>query len=565
MYIITLKKIYMKNKFFKIPLFGIISSLIVVSCQKQIDSAYLNPNAAVVEPIESILPGVIGGFTAFYSANGTGFGVQADDILLGRYIQYWGSQTNKENYGMMGGTSGSDNTGAIWGSVYYAGGQNINKIIQWGTEQQKWEYVGVAWAIRAWGWLTLTNQYGDAILKQAFNTSLQQFLYDPQPDFYDSTRAICFRALNFLSRTDGNVSAANLAKGDAYFFKGDVNKWKKFVYGILARSYNDLSNKDIYKSKNYGDSVIKYCNLAMTSNDDNAMATYQGGNISAVNNYFGPFRGNVGTIRQGAYIANLMSGRNDSAFTGVMDPRAPYMLRENANGEYRGFNPWNGTSGLSTADYPQNFWGYTADPTATTAPKVDNSRYIFQNTSPWPMMTASEMQFIKAEAAFHKGDQATAVAAYVNGISLNFDMLTSTYNTNIPNAMQITAASKATYLANPQIVPVSDASLTLSQIMLQKYIALYGWGTHQTWVDMRKYHYIDIDPSTAGSPTGIHQVYASFAPPSGDNLIATNNGKFVYRCRPRYNSEYLYNVPELTRLGALNPDYNTYEMWFSQK
>jgi hypothetical protein len=140
-----------------------------------------------------------------------------------------------------------------------------------------------------------------------------------------------------------------------------------------------------------------------------------------------------------------------------------------------------------------------------------------------------------------------------------------TYNTNIPQAMQITAASKAAYLANPAVVPVNDGLLTLSQIMLQKYIALYGWGTHQTWVDMRKYHYIDVDPSTAGSPTGIHQVYASFAPPSGDNLIATNNGKFVYRCRPRYNSEYLYNVPELTRLGALNPDYNTYEMWFSQK
>jgi hypothetical protein len=35
--------------------------------------------------------------------------------------------------------------------------------------------------------------------------------------------------------------------------------------------------------------------------------------------------------------------------------------------------------------------------------------------------------------------------------------------------------------------------------------------------------------------------------------------------RPRYNSEYLYDVPELTRIGALAADYNTLEMWFSQK
>ncbi|MFX8856421.1 hypothetical protein ABTM81_19440, partial [Acinetobacter baumannii] len=65
-----------------------------------------------------------------------------------------------------------------------------------------------------------------------------------------------------MSRTDGAVSQANLALGDAYFYNGDVNKWKKFVYGVLARSYAYLSNKSTYQP----DSVIKYTQLAMTSN-----------------------------------------------------------------------------------------------------------------------------------------------------------------------------------------------------------------------------------------------------------------------------------------------------------
>src|SRR6266498_707885 len=149
----------MRNKFFKSVIFiGIISMVVGVSCKKKIDDAYLNPNAAVTEPVETILSGVIGSFTAFFSSAGTGYGVQADGILLGRYIQYWGSQTNGELYGQMGsplGTS-SDNTGSIWAAVYYGQGQNVNKIIQWGTEQEKWDYVGVACAIRAWGWLELT-------------------------------------------------------------------------------------------------------------------------------------------------------------------------------------------------------------------------------------------------------------------------------------------------------------------------------------------------------------------------------------------------------------------------
>ncbi|MEO7766293.1 MAG: SusD/RagB family nutrient-binding outer membrane lipoprotein [Ferruginibacter sp.] len=553
----------MQSKNFKSLIFFAAVGIIIsaISCKKKIDDAYLNPNAAVVEPIETILSGVIGSFTAFFSSAGSGYGVQADGILFGRYIQYWGSQTNGELYGQMGGPVGtnSDNTGQLWAAVYYGQGQNVNKIIQWGTEQEKWDYVGVAYAIRAWGWLELTNIYGDAILKEAFNTNLSQFHYDKQEEFYDSSRAICFRALEFLNRTDGKVSQANLAIGDAFFYNGDVNKWKKFVYGILARSYINLGNKALFATNHYADSAIKYANLAMTSNADNASVKVKGGLTSAVNNYFGPFRGNIGAIRQASYIADLMSGNNADAFTGVSDPRRWYMLRENLNGTFKGFTPWLGSTGLSTNDYPKNFWGHPT-PTTTAASNPDSSRYLYQNTSPWPMMTASEMQFVVAEAAYRKGDNATALTAYKNAISLNFDMLTTTYPQNIPTAVIITPAVKDAYLINTAVVPPTPGELTLTHIMLQKYIALYGWGVQQTWTDMRKFHYVDPDPVTG------KQVYANFTPPSGVNLIATNNGKLVNRARPRYNSEYLYDVPELTRIGAYqNLDYITYEMWFSQK
>ncbi|MFN2437690.1 MAG: SusD/RagB family nutrient-binding outer membrane lipoprotein, partial [Chitinophagaceae bacterium] len=386
-----------------------------------------------------------------------------------------------------------------------------------------------------------------------------------QPEVYEYVKKLCFEAIENLNKTGDNVSQANLAKGDQYFYNGDVAKWKKFVYGILARYYNHQSNKANYKP----DSVIYYANLSITTNADNAMVKFAGGPLSATNNFFGPFRGNLSlvsqteprSIRQGAYIANLESGLN-SAFPGVQDPRAIYILRTNANGTFKGLTPNKGQTALAANDRPENFWG-VAQTTAVnnTAPSSDaNARFIFRNTAPFPIMTASEIQFMKAEAAFRKNDKATALAAYREGISLHFDMLTSTFNVNIPAGTEITAASKAAYLNNPIIVPTTATDLTLNKIMLQKYIAMFGHGVLETWVDMRRYHYNqDKDPETGVS------VYTDFEPPSGTDLFPDNSGKLVYRVRPRFNSEYVWNIKELERIGGTKLDYHTLENWFSQK
>lgn len=182
---------------------------------------------------------------------------------------------------------------------------------------------------------------------------------------------------------------------------------------------------------------------------------------------------------------------------------------------------------------------------------------FFKNGAPFPIITASEIKFMLAEAYLRKGDANAARAAYIDGISLNFDMLTNDFNAGVPADKVITPAMKSAFLADPVVVPTA-ANLSLSHIMLQKYIALYGFGMMETWVDMRRFHYVDQDPKGG-------QVYADLVMPTGIDLFINNSGKYTYRARPRYNSEYLYNVAELTRLGALALDYNTMEQWFSLK
>lgn len=543
----------MKQTIFKISF--LVSAIVMLgSCSKKIDDAFLNPNATTRVPVETLLPGIIGNMVGSSSAQGSSYGTAYDGLYIGRYVNFWATNSTNYQYDRLSGATGaSDLFGSVWAMHYYGMGQNLGRMIDWAAEEEKWDYVGVGHAIRAWSWYTLTTSYGEAILKQAFDPSRLVFDYDSQEEMFDEVRRQCHLALVNLNRTDGAVSQTNLALGDQYFNGGDVNKWKKFVYAVLARSFH-LTNKANYTT-DMADSVIAYTALAITSNADNAVAKFANSGISGTSNFYGQLRNNAGLLRQTRFIADLISGAG-SMFNGVFDPRAPYIIRENTNGTYKGVRLVKGTDGLAVNDQPRNFWGGIFSSTSTAS---TDGRYIFQNGAPYPIITASEVAFMRAEAFWYKGDKASALTAYTNGINLSFDMLTGTpeYQNVIPPALQMTPAAKAAYLASSTIVPTAN-NLTLSHIMLQKYISQYGFGMQITWVDLRRYHYTDLDPVTG------NQVYADFTLPTGSDLYPNNNGKWPYRCRPRYNSEFLYNIVALDLVGGRELDYHTKEQWFSK-
>jgi hypothetical protein len=546
----------MKHNFLKsLTIPALAAIFFATGCTKKIDDAFANPNAQTKQPVEQLLPGIISNMAIQHSANGTLYGPQNDGLYFGRYVQFWATNGTGNQYDQMGDNfiNRSDVLGSIWAMHYYGMGANISRIIEWGTEEKKWDYVGVAQAVRAWGWMTLTDVHDDVILREAFRPEQLVFKYDPQPDVYEEVKRLCHAALANLSKTGDGVNPANLVISDRYGNGGDINKWKRFTYGVLARTFNRVTNKSIYQP----DSVIFYANLAIQNNSENTNITWSNAGGNGTYSYWSPYRGNIGVLRQSKFIADLMSGLNGQFPTGNVDPRAPYIIRENPNGTYKGIRPNKGSDLLTSVnDRPDNFWGDAFSITA--APGSDNAaRYIFKNAPIFPIMTAAEIQFLKAEAMLRKGDKAGAQAAYKKGIELNFQELRTNYEVSVPAARRMTDAQRDAYLNNSSVVPAA-ADLTLSHIMMQKYISMYGWGVTEVWVDMRRYHYTDLDAATG------QQVYRDFAPPTGIDLYTNNLGKWIYRVRPRYNSEYLYNVDELNRLGAFAPDYITKECWFSK-
>ena len=530
----------------------------ISSCSKKIDEAYANPNADVRVPVDKLLPGII----SCMAGNSAGHGPLNDIRFVGKFVQYFLFCNSAGEWDQMGNRPGTDNAASMWRIHFYDIGQNCNNMIKWALEEGKPDYAGIGKAIFAWSWLVLSDYHGEVIKpSEAFNTGALTFSYGTQDEVYAYVRQLCYESLDLLNSATPD---ATLSTADQYFYGGSLDKWKKFVYGILARSYHHLTNKGNYLT-DYADSVVYYCDKSINDNNDNALVKFAATGISGNSNFFGPLRGNLAStgiatetaIRQSAYIANLMSGLN-AAFPGVTDPRAIYMLRLNTNGTFKGLSPNKGQTIITANDRPESFWGISqAAGVNNTAPGSDaNCRYLFTNSSPFPVMTASEIQFIKAEALFRKGDKPGALAAYKKGIEQNFDMLMNTYSTNVPPGSLLTTTIRNNFVNDPNVVP-SAANLTLTHIMMQKYISLYIHGTFETWVDMRRYHYTDLDPQTG------QQVYRDFAPPSGTDLYPNNGGRLIYRLRPRFNSEYVWNLNELNRIGASALNYHTKEQWFS--
>lgn len=496
-------------------------------------------------------------------------GLQFDGRYASRYVQNFGvsdagRSAAETNWDRMGFASGVDNNGDIWRQAYFGLGQNLNYIITVGTRNGQYDHVGAAYALHALMFQYTTDYHGEIIFSEAFKEQAF-FKFDDQESVYRGIDSLCQLALQFLTRTDGSTSAIKLAKGD-YTYGGDVSKWIKFTYGIRARNWHHQTNKPGYNA----DSVIAFCDKSLASTADDFLIPFDAVKNDDAN-FFGPFRDNLTFLRQSNYIVRLLDGTLLAGSRGGvnLDPRIKHMLSMSqdstgtGNGGYRGVDPGLGDPNLTTA-FPRrrvaSLWADSiyANPSASTFGTF--RKYLFGDRVVMPVMTSSEIQFIKAEAAFRSNKKATALAAYTQGINQHFDFINRTGfpRANLPlfNTNPIPAAERTAYLASNN-VKKTEATLTLADIMLQKYIALWGWGFFETWVDLRRYHYLDIDPATG------QQVYLGFALPG--TIAAENLGKPVYRVRPRFNSEYVWNIEELRRIGALNSDYHTYEPWFSRQ
>jgi hypothetical protein len=529
------------------------------SCKKYLD-INSDPSSPQIPSLASLFPPT----TAIMSITMCG-----DGRISGMYTQNFGSTNTNDNYESHGGNANTAGTGnSAWRNFYQLQGPALNLIIRQGIIDEQWDYVGAAIAVRAWGLQNATDIFSDLPYYQAWEENRVFFKYDRQEALYVAVDSLCRKSIEYLSRTDGKVSQPIMARGDIVY-GGNRDKWKRFVYGLLARNWHHLTNKGNYNA----DSVISFVDKSMLNNSDNFLITHAASKNDD-NNYWSPSRDNLSTRRQSKFIVQLLDGTNFTGNTapGNRDVRLSKMLSASPdtstttanyptlNGGYRFIVPLAGfvagASGASFRQAPSTLYGDSIIlNTFVNNFTARAGKYLFQSTTNFPIMTYFEMQFIKAEAAFRKGDLTTALAAYKNGIGAHIDFVNSS-NTTANAVSQISSTDKNNFLISHPSIKQTPATLTLTDIMLQKYIADFGWNFNESWCDMRRYHYYDIDPATNAT---VYRGYAVPAPYSSNNF----GPKPAYRSYP-WNTENSFNLEEWRKIGAANIDYHTYEMWFSK-
>jgi len=348
----------------------------------------------------------------------------------------------------------------LWSAAYLSGMPNYDDIIRRADAAGAPQYAGIARLMMALTLMQSTDIWGDLPYSEAFQgTANVSPHYDKMQDIYNSTLLdLLNKAIDNLNQPIPTLASLKVGTTDL-IYAGDITKWKKAAYAARARYYLHLSPKvaadralAIADADLAFDDATGAGDLQLFYNTTQRNPWFTGiSNASATSRY----------ARPSAFLVNLMNGDLTTGnYPGLPDPRLPKIVDNGGKPTYVG-RP------IGTQDTEQGANLTNVDITANT--------YYGQSTSPIPVITYAEVQFIKAEAYFNSGVKDKAYTAYMNGIKGNMMKLGVATN-------DITV-----YTTNPLVSKGGFANLTLSDIMLQKYIALFL--QMETWTDMRRYKY----------------------------------------------------------------------------
>ena len=389
---------------------------------------------------------------------------------------------------------------------------NVPDMIAKAEADENWQYAGAGYLIKAYGFMAMTDLYGEMPYTQA--------AAEPATPEYDTGKTIylgCFetidKAIEMLEKgRSQDPNLPTLAAGD-WWNKGDLNKWIKLAYMLKARWINKLNKKGAgsYKDGKYdADEILRCLDKAMQSNADNTIVNHTDAN--------GPTHDNLGWDEpvdysplfsvcgmNAGYMVTKMLYDNLTNFAGngVEDPRADHIIPwayspskdANSRTDVKWVGNWRRSLGVDMAseinsqggplramfNTGTNSWyidtkndarkgdtvyvectsdckGYFANPSILYCragsgmfQSAESGTFYTRVSSPTYIGTYAECCFIKAETLFKKGDKAGAYAAYRAGVKASCELMNE--------KLRAWIAEDASLADCPSFTPMTDEAI----------------------------------------------------------------------------------------------------------
>jgi len=227
-------------------------------------------------------------------------------------------------------------------------------------------------------------------------------------------------------------------------------------------------------------------------------------------------------------------------------------------------------SGLTgVAGQPENDVNWYASAAAYNAGVIcGTGSFQVRANSDYEVMTYHELCFIKAEVLFRQGDKSGALTAYKAGIKAHMDMMQTKLTeweasgACNPDMLPMDAAAMTSYLSSAAVAQ-SAAQLTMSDIMLQKYVAM-GCSI-ENYNDMRRFNFSAgnikdfgvVYPGYNRSPLFAGQAQLTGSSPSDPTY-------WIRRWRLPSNLELAYNATNAraSNKHAYDTDVWCYPVWW---
>lgn len=263
-------------------------------------------------------------------------------------------------------------------------------------------------------------------------------------------------------------------------YEGDYDKWLKYANSLLLRLAVRISNVQPALTQQYAQQAIS--GGVIETNLDNAFVNMESGRMPRLTSELYTMAYTYCDTYAAADLVCYMQGYNDPRL------RIYFTTVKKTN-----------TDG-STADV---YLGLRAGSKTAQANLGQNAKYSLPNIGErfnYPLMTAAEVAFLRAECALQGWVAGDAKSFYEQGVRLSFEQWGATgvdaylENTNKPAAYVDHVNSEDADAPSSITVKWSDSD-QLQRIITQKYIAMYPLG-HEVWCDYRRTRFPEFIPLT---------------------------------------------------------------------